>query len=217
MKKFIKLYWPISISILFMFIIGILIGTTFYGDALFEYDLIGFSLVLYTLILVIVIYAEMIYFMVKACKCNEIKNKVLWCLSLYLFNVFVFPYFNLKYICKNKNNKISMIVFILLIIASIILGINITCNVEKKYVNKYITIEEDDVLIKFSGNYRKTKIGDYDFYIKDSKRQINIGGFIYDEDDNTTPSKILSERKSWINFYRSPSQFLETFKLYVYY
>ena len=93
MNKFLKLYWPIFISKLLFLIIGILIGTVVYGDVFLVDNFNG-------LLLVISVYVVMIYFMIKVFKDEKIKNKVLWCFGLYFFNVFIFLYFNLKYLCN---------------------------------------------------------------------------------------------------------------------
>lgn len=212
MKKYFKLYWPILVTTIFLFVYGILIGTMIFGDAIFENDFIGIMMVLLALVLVIGIYAEMIYFMIKASKNKDIKNKILWCLALYFFHIFIFPYFNLKYVCNEKKNLFRMIIFVILSLVVTFFGIFIAFNVDKNYSKKTVFIIEDGVKVNFSGKFRETEIGEYDFYLKDEKRQINIGGFIYDEDDNEQPSHILSIRDSWVKVTRSPATLLDTYK-----
>lgn len=197
MNSFFKLYWPIFISELLFFIIGILIGTRFYGDAVFVDGSNGLLLVLLTLSLVISVYAVMIYFMIKVFKDERIKNKVLWCFGLYLFNVFIFPYFNLKYLCNEKDIKNKIFIFGFISILVFLIGLYIP----RSYVSESfepLTIIEDDVSVRVGSGYREVEIGEYDFYLKDTRRQINIGGFVYDEDDSDTPDIILKSRDTWI-------------------
>lgn len=57
-----------------------------------------------TLLSVVGTFAVMIWFMVKACKNPNLSTgmKVLWCVLLYCFNVFVFPIFWLVVIRKEE-------------------------------------------------------------------------------------------------------------------
>ena len=122
MKKVLKLYWPIVISLLFFCVYGILIGTIYYGDNLFQNDIIGLIMVIITALFVIAIYAEMIYFMIKACNNKEIKHKILWCVMLYFFHIFVFPYFNLKYLCNENKIAIKMFIYAIAVVIIVVLG-----------------------------------------------------------------------------------------------
>lgn len=210
MKNFFKLYWPMIISILFLFIYGIMIGTIFYSEAIFDNDFIGLLTVVVTLLLVVAIFAEMIYCMIKACNNKELKNKGVWCVCLYFFHIFIIPYFYLKHICSVKQVKNKMIIFVVLSIISLGLGIFVTFKADTVYSKEPLYIVEDGVKVKFSGGFRETEIGEYDFYAKDSKRQINFGGFIYDEDDSDTPTTILKSRDNWIKTSRGSVTYLDT-------
>ena len=210
MKKIFKLYWPMSISLLFLFIYGFFIGTIFYSDSVFQNNTLGLIILFITILLVIGIYVEMVYFMVKACKNKDIHNKALWCIGLYILNIFIFPYFNLKYIYNEKKNILKMIVFTILIFVSLGVGFFVPVRLENVYFNKPLYIIKDDVKIKFSGGFRETEIGNYDFYVKDRRRQINFGGFIYDDDDFDTPSGILESRDHWIKTSRGTVTHLDT-------
>ena len=210
MKKFIKLYWPMFISELLFFIIGIILGTLFYGDELFSNDIVGLFLVFLTLFVVVSVYAIMIYFMIKTIKNENITNKVLWCVCLYFLNVFIFPYFNLKYLCKEKNIKNKMFTFFFISILILLIGVYIPNSVQNESVSKPLTIIEDNVSVSVGSGYRETNIGEYDFYLKDVRRQINIGGFIYDEDDSDSPDGILEIRDHWIKTTRDDVTHLDT-------
>ena len=66
MKKFLKLYWPMIVSIAFMVLYGIIFGVTLGNDALFESDAVGIFLVILTFLFVIAVYGEMIFFIKRS-------------------------------------------------------------------------------------------------------------------------------------------------------
>ena len=212
MKKFLKLYWPMIVSVAFMVLYGIIFGVTLGNDALFESDAVGIFLVILTFLFVIAVYGEMIFFIIKACKHKELKNKGLWCVCLYFFHMFVFPYFHLRYVCGEEKLKPRMFLFAFLGIIAFLIGLYIPVGVEENVVKKPLIIEEDDVIIEFPAGYRETEIGQYDFYAKDTKRLINFGGFVYDEDDNDTADEIIRFRDSWIKSSRDSVELIDTIK-----
>ena len=79
-------------------------------------------MVFITFILVIALWAEIIGFIIHAVK-SDIKDKILWALLIYFLNLFVIPYYNVKYIVKENNVKKYTIIYIVLMIIGIISGI----------------------------------------------------------------------------------------------
>ena len=122
MKKIVKLYYPIIISSLFMFILSLLVSSIFNGWALINETNFGIIMVFITFILVIALWAEIIGFIIHAVK-SDIKDKILWALLIYFLNLFVIPYYNVKYIVKENNVKKYTIIYIVLMIIGIISGI----------------------------------------------------------------------------------------------
>ena len=212
MKKFLNLYWPMIVSIAFMVLYGIIFGVSLGNEALFENDAVGIFLVILTLLFVIAVYGEMIYFMIKACKNKDLKNKAIWCICLYFFHMFVFPYFHLRYVCGEEKLKPRMFLFAFLGIIAFLIGFYIPVAVEDNGVNKPLIIEEDNILIKFPAGYKEVEVGQYDFYAKDKKRLINFGGFIYDEDDKDTAEGIIKFRDTWIKKSRDSVTHLDSIK-----
>lgn len=55
---------------------------------------------IFVLFTVIIVYAIMIWYMIKACKNPNLSTgmKVLWCAVLYCFNMFIFPVFWFIYV-----------------------------------------------------------------------------------------------------------------------
>lgn len=122
MKKIVKLYYPIIISSLFMFILSLLVSSVFNGGALINETNFGIIMVFITFILVIALWAEIIGFIIHVVK-SDIKDKILWALLIYFLNLFVIPYYNIKYIVKENNVKKYTIIYIVLMIIGIISGI----------------------------------------------------------------------------------------------
>lgn len=207
-----KLYWPMAISFSLMIILGFLVGVIFLNNGIIGGDSSMILLVMFTFLLVVSIYAEMIYFMIKMCKNKEVKNKIIWCIFIYFFHVFIIPYINIKYVCKDNNIKNKMIGFIVLMFVSLLLGISFVSknNINNNTKVKDLYIIEDEVKVKYKSNFREKEVGDYDFYIKDYGRDINFGGFIYDEDDYETPNDLLDKRDRWIKSSRGPVTVLDS-------
>lgn len=118
---YIKKYYPMVISILFFGIYSLLAVTVFTdNDSFFDNTSLFMNIFfIFALLLIIVIWAEIIGFMIHA-----VKNKNgLWALWIYLFNIFVFPYYNLKYVYKEKSVSTQMCVFAFLMFFSIIISV----------------------------------------------------------------------------------------------
>lgn len=198
MKNFIKKYWVSIVSILFFGLYGMLIGMIFSSDALFTNDAIGIPAVIVTMILVFAIYGAMIYLFINAANNKNIKNKMLWCFGIYFLNVFIMPYYHLKHVCMEKKIKSKMLIFVAISLFAFAGCMSISIIADASYSDGPLYIVEDDIKITFPSGYRETSVGEYDFYAKDRKRNINFGGFIYDEDDNDTVDAIMSSRDNWI-------------------
>lgn len=211
MKKLLKLYWPMAITFLFLIIYGLLFGTFYFGEEIFENDAFGVTIVFITLLLVIGVYGEMIYCIIKAANNKELKHNAWWCISLYLFHIFIIPYFYLKHICGEKKVKGRMFIFAGISILMFIIGFLIPGSFGKSSNEPLIFNYEDKVSITFPSSYKESDIGEYDFYFKDKKRDINFGGFVYDEDDSEIPSQLLTQRDRWIKSTRGPVTIMDEY------
>lgn len=121
--NFIKKYYPMLISILFHFICSLYISTTFSGnDYLFSDSPVTNLLAILFLLLYVVIFVEMIGFIIHAAK----NNNGMWGLWIYLFNVLIIPYYNLKYVIKEEKINNKMIVYVFLLIYSMIIGVGVS-------------------------------------------------------------------------------------------
>ena len=81
------------VLLVMLFIFGEGIMST--GEMIF-----AFGLILFELIGVILTYVVMIMYMIKTCKSPEFTTgmKILWCVLLYCFNIFVFPVYWFMYL-----------------------------------------------------------------------------------------------------------------------
>ena len=117
MKNFIKKYWThiLNISFLAYLIYVFWLFTNVvennHSDVMPSYFGI---LVLIEGILVIGIWVEIIYYIIKAAKNDELKNKGLNIMGIYLLNVFYIPCFSLTHISKDSNARVKNIVYVLL-------------------------------------------------------------------------------------------------------
>ena len=101
--KFIKKYYPMMVSTLFLGIYSLFVGAVFTQNTyLLETDLpIMNVLAMLAILLVIVVCIEIVGFIIHAVK----NNYGIWGLWIYLFNIFIIPYYNLKYVVKKEDNK----------------------------------------------------------------------------------------------------------------
>ena len=122
--NFIKKYYPMVVSILFVGIYSLIIGATVTENIYLLENDSSYMIILFILglLFIIAIWVEIIGFIVHAAK----NNNGIWALWIYLFNVFIIPYYNLKYVIKEKEVAVQMTVFVCLLILSIVGGISIS-------------------------------------------------------------------------------------------
>ena len=64
--------------------------------------------------------------------------------------------------------------------------------------NPLVINYNDSFVFTFPSLYKETEVSEYDIYVKDKVRGINLGVFVYDVGDITSADYILKERDSWI-------------------
>ena len=112
---FIKKYYPMIISIVFVSTCSLTVGAILIDN----FDESN-AIILVPLFLSIVgILVEIIGFIIHVTKNKGLKNNVLWAFLIYFFNIFIIPYYHLKYIVKEKKIISKMIVFIILLLLSV--------------------------------------------------------------------------------------------------
>ena len=185
MKKLIKSYYPMFFSISYMFMLSFLMkGQTNNFIALKD----GLLMLIFTLLIVGGLFAQMIAFIIHAARNNDLKNKVLWAFGIYFLNIFIMPYYNLKHIMKEKKVKLEMIVFALLMVASIIFGIDLA---SKPFSEKTILFNEKyGIQLELLGTYKETDMEDYDMYASDLERDITVVTNVYTSLDDISAEEI---------------------------
>ena len=120
---FIKKYYPMAISMIYIVFSGYIIGASINENFYVINEPFIISLyMIFILVMIVVLPLEIIIFMIHSAKNSELNNRGLWLLMIYVFNVFIIPYYNLKYVVKEKNVKAKMIVFIILSVLATIGG-----------------------------------------------------------------------------------------------
>ena len=120
MIEFLKTYIPMVISMLYFWVFSFILSVAFNGWAFFEDSM----LIVFLLVVIIGIsFIEWIYFTIQAATSKTLKDKALWIVLIYLFNMFIIPYYNFKHVIKVKKLEENMIIYISLSIFMVILGI----------------------------------------------------------------------------------------------
>lgn len=216
MLKFLKKYIPMIISILFFFIYSGLISLMFIDPSTIGESTTNYiAYMAFMFITIIIFIIEMIFFIIKAATNKEMKDNALWAVLIYLFNVFIIPYYNFKYIVKSKKIKIDMAIYISLSVIALILGFitpKLILKTDNTSIENILYLEEDDVEFKFIGNYVEEKnIGDYDLYASDYDRLINIGIYIYDEEYDVTLDEIQKLNSKYIQESRENAKLVHAY------
>lgn len=218
--NYIKKYYPMVISIIFVAIYSVLLGAIFTNNTYILENESPLMLFLVILVILVVcgIWAEIIGFIIHAAKNKKLKNNVLWAFLIYFFHIYIIPYYNLKYVIKEKKLATKMIIFGLLMIITTIVGITFSGmyknNQDSSRNLLYIHDDKLTVQLLFKGNYTERNLGDYDLYASDYSRGINVGAFIYDK-ETVTAESIQRDRVNMMkairdNFYKKTSFTTET-------
>ncbi|MBE5806050.1 MAG: hypothetical protein E7313_04995 [Clostridiales bacterium] len=184
MKNFIKKYWThifnIS-SLVYLTFLFILFTNVVKNENPENPPTYFIALLIIEIIAVLGIWAEIIYFMVKAAKNKELKNKGLHIAGIYFLNFFYIPCFSLSHIHKDSKAKVKNIIYV---IVTVCLFVAFSTNLLKfqdsltsyeKYISKdnviSVTVPED-----YKNN---VMVGEFDMYFR-KDATFNIGVFLYD-------------------------------------
>lgn len=211
MMKKIKTYLPMILSILFFGVYSFLISVILKGADEIIND--SYMIIFIMLGIIILFFIEWICFVVHAARNKNLKDKALWAVLIYLFNVFIIPYYNFKYAIGLKNIKKNMIIYISLSIVAIIMGIIFPLSIKENVrVNKYFSHDKKFEFTLY-GNYDQRNDSNYDMYASDNNRQIHIGAFINEKSNSSiTSDYILEYRKSWLFSTRNNVRLIESKK-----
>lgn len=167
-------------------------------------------MILFILELLIVIgcIVEMIYFIIKAAKTKELKNKALHCILIYLFNIFYIPCFSLKHIYKDANYKIKNILYLIItIILYILLNINIISAVTSESPKTY-TSNDNSVTLTISDRFKKDESTSYDLYF--AKNDMDFGLYINDNTSYTSNDLLNKYKEEILEAMKEPKELSNT-------
>ena len=120
MNNFFKKYWSHILNITFLvFLIGFfaIIANGMKNESSAPPPALFPLLLLVEVFMVGGIFAEIIYYMIKASKCEGLKNKGAYMALIYLLNIFYISCFALKYIHKDSKATVKNIVYVVVSIA----------------------------------------------------------------------------------------------------
>ena len=154
---------------------------------------LSFGVIFYLLIMILVVIidiVEIIYFIRYIIK-NDINKKVLWIILILLFNIFIIPYFYMKYIDKEKKLLFNSILYLLPILVYIVafsLGLYVYTDLNNKRIAKekeiaatrnYYSTKDEKTTFTFGYGYDKKEVGEYDLYVINKDKSIVFSAFTY--------------------------------------
>lgn len=147
------------------------------------------------LFLILIVNVVLLFILIKELiKCNDISKgkKALLIILLVLFSLIVMPYIYHKYILKDIVKPNSLIIyFIAIVFLAFVFAFGYRVYNKKIYEEiqkqkelemKRVTYSEknNQFSFDFKTSYKQKEVGEYDLYVKDSKRNIVFTAFTYD-------------------------------------
>lgn len=180
MKNFIKKYWThiFNISVFaYLIFIFVLFANVMKNNSSDNPPTYFLVLLIIEVLMVLGVWAEIIYFIIKAAKNNELENKGLHIAGIYFLNMFYIPCFSLKHIHKDNKAKIKNIIYVLvtvcmfIVFCSSVLKFQSLLNSYKKYISS-----DKVVSVMIPKDYSDNVISSqYELYlIKDSSFTIGV-------------------------------------------
>lgn len=200
MKNFIKKYWThiFNISVFaYLIIIFMLFTNSVKNESSDNPPTYFIALLLIEVLMVFGILAEIIYFIIKAAKNNELENKGLHIAGIYFLNMFYIPCFSLRHIHKDNKAKIKNIIYVLVTVSMFIIfctsvfKFQSTLNSYKKYISSDKVVS----IIVPKGYSDNVISGQYEMYfMKDSSFTIGVN-FYNNTDKNASEIMKAQEDK----------------------
>ncbi len=158
---------------------------------------LSFGVIFYLLIMIIIAITDVvlvIYFIRYIIK-NNINKKVLWIILILLFNVFIIPYFYMKYVEKEESILFNTMLYIIpMLLYLVVFGYGTYV-----YTDLYNQKKEEEKIIEATKNYYSTRdtkttftfgygykqkdVGEYDLYVINTDKSIVFSAFTYNTID----------------------------------
>ena len=184
MKNFIKKYWThifnIS-SLVYLTFLFILFTNVVKNENPDNPPTYLIALFIIEIIAVLGIWAEIIYFIVKAAKDKELKNKGLHIAGIYFLNYFYIPCFSLSYIHKDSKAKVKNIIYVIVTVCLFVVFSTNLLKFQKSLTSYEKYISNDNVIsVTVPKDYKNNvMVGEFDMYFR-KDATFNIGVFLYD-------------------------------------
>ena len=158
---------------------------------------LSFGVIFYLLIMILVFLLDIvaiIYFIRYVVK-NDIKHKPLWIILILLFNIFIIPYFYMRYVEKEESIVFNTILYLLPIAIYLFafgLGFYVYNDLYNQKIDKQKEIEEtrnyyktkdDKTTFTFGYGYKQEEVGEYDLYAINKDKAIVFSAFTYNTID----------------------------------
>lgn len=146
---------------------------------------------LFMIILCILDFAIVLYF-VKYIVKSDIKKKPLWVILIILFNIFIIPYFYMKYVEKEEHIVFNTLLYIIPIVFYLVIfgyGLYVFNDLNNKKIEKEKIIEstrnvyttkDNKAKFTFKYGYKQKDVGEYDLYVINEDKSIVFSAFTYD-------------------------------------
>lgn len=196
--KYIKNYFSFILAFIYIFLIGCFISMVYYVGEIYKPFI-------YIFIVSFIIFLMGIVYYILNIKDNiNVSNKYSWYLFIIVFNYFIIPYYHFKYIIKSEKLVKNMVIFVFLSIFSLMLGFFTPVMIAPSHAYD-LNLHDDNTNIGFivNGYYKQEESNKYDIYVRDRRRKINIGLYLYNKSDNAIDNELLRIRDSELrNTYR---------------
>lgn len=154
---------------------------------------LSFGVIFYLLTMILIFLLDLIiiiYFIRYIIK-NNINNKVLWIILILVFNVFIIPYFYMRYIEKDENIIFDTILYALPLFIYVIafgLGLFVYNDLNNQRIEKlkeieatknYYITKDNKTTFTFGYGYKEDEVGEYDLYVINRDKSIVFSAFTY--------------------------------------
>lgn len=226
MKKNIKDYMfvvPTYLVLILMIVLPTLLSMIYTNKIKSDaFKIFTFVLVIITVMLILASIGEAIYLIFDVYKRKKMDSgeKLIWYLLLFCLNIFIAPYYYLKYVkkkTKNKKNtkKVNLLYPVTIIILCVIgtytsmyssvmynnyIGEKEKQKQAKLDVTTIIPSNDNSFEITFKTGHKKEIVSEYDLYVKNTKKKIVTGAFLYDVSnyEEKTLDAVLNKQVEYI-------------------
>ena len=158
---------------------------------------LSFGVIFYLLIMIIIAIIDvvLVIYFIKYIVKSDIEKKALWIILIILFNVFIIPYFYMKYVDKEESigfNTVLYLVPMLLYLAVFGYGTYVYTDLysqkleEQKIIEatkNYYSTKDTKTTFTFGYGYKQKDVGEYDLYVINTDKSIVFSAFTYNTID----------------------------------